>query len=187
MDDKSLLDLPRREDKEEVCGHCGATYTGLFHCQSLSQIKVIDDSEIVGVISELPPPKRAAVPITPLDAHMVEGRVLEVVREVKVVESTPHGPEGPAFWTAYNKAGGWVMSEPDKLLSLGDVSVQDDVMLATMMVNMRRYLGLEAGFVRAQGIDIDAKVPDCAVLSAKVDGALYWNYASITFDIKVEF
>jgi hypothetical protein len=57
---------------------------------------------------------------------------------------------------------------------LGD-SVQDDVMLATMMVNMRRYLGLEAGFVRAQGIDIDAKVPDCAVLSAKVDGALYWK------------
>jgi hypothetical protein len=45
MTDKSLLNIPRREDKEEVCDHCGATYTGLFHCQSLTQIKEIKDDE----------------------------------------------------------------------------------------------------------------------------------------------
>lgn len=62
----SLLDLPRREPKEEVCDHCGATYTGLFHCQSLSQIKEVDDDFFIGVISELRLPKREVVLITPL-------------------------------------------------------------------------------------------------------------------------
>lgn len=46
----SLADIPRREPKEEVCEHCGATYTGLFHCQSLSQIKEIDDSEFIAAL-----------------------------------------------------------------------------------------------------------------------------------------
>ena len=46
----SLADLPRREPKEEVCEHCGATYTGLFHCQSLPQIKEIDDSEFIAAL-----------------------------------------------------------------------------------------------------------------------------------------
>ena len=62
----SLLDLPRREPKEETCEVCGATYTGLFHCQSLSQIKEVDDDFFIGVISELRLPKREVVPITPL-------------------------------------------------------------------------------------------------------------------------
>ena len=82
----SLADIPRREPKEEVCDHCGATYTGLFHCQSLTQIKVIDDSEFIGVISEWTPPKREVVPITPLDSHMVEGREMKVVREITAKE-----------------------------------------------------------------------------------------------------
>jgi len=34
----------------KVCEHCGATYTGLFHCQSLSQIKDIDDSELIAAL-----------------------------------------------------------------------------------------------------------------------------------------
>jgi len=46
----SLADLPRRGPKEEVCEHCGAIYTGLFHCQSLSQIKEIDDPEFIAAI-----------------------------------------------------------------------------------------------------------------------------------------
>lgn len=54
----SLADLPRREPKEEVCEHCGATYTGLFHCQSLSQIKEIDDSDFIGVLSGWVHPER---------------------------------------------------------------------------------------------------------------------------------
>jgi hypothetical protein len=62
----SLLDLPRREPKEEVCDHCGATYTGLSHCQSLSQIKEVDDDFFIGVISELAPSNREVVLITPL-------------------------------------------------------------------------------------------------------------------------
>ena len=62
----TLLDLPRREPKEEVCDHCGATYTGLFHCQSLSQIKEIDDDFLIGVLSDLRLPKREVVLITPL-------------------------------------------------------------------------------------------------------------------------
>ena len=43
MTDKSLLNIPRREPKEEVCDHCGATYTGLFHCQSIKNIREIED------------------------------------------------------------------------------------------------------------------------------------------------
>ncbi|MCH9836346.1 hypothetical protein K0U83_11825 [bacterium] len=62
----SLLDLPRREPKEETCEVCGEAYTGLFHCQSLSQIKVIDDDFFIGVLAELRLPKREVVPITPL-------------------------------------------------------------------------------------------------------------------------
>ena len=103
MTDKSLLNIPRREPKEEVCEHCGATYTGLFHCQSIKNIREIEDDFAIGVITELLPSKREVVPITPLDAHMVEGRVLKVVREVQVVESTPHGPEGQPFYDAYLK------------------------------------------------------------------------------------
>ena len=53
--DRSLLGVTVRPPKEEICDHCGATYTGLFHCQSLSQIKEIDDSEFIGVISEWTP------------------------------------------------------------------------------------------------------------------------------------
>ena len=99
----SLADIPRREPKEEVCEHCGATYTGLFHCQSIKNLRKIEDGFAIGVITELLPSKREVVPITPLDAHMVEGRVLKVVREVQVVESTPHGPEGQPFYDAYRK------------------------------------------------------------------------------------
>ena len=95
----SLADLPRREPKEEVCEHCGATYTGLFHCQSLTQIKEVDDSEFIGrfggtisgaviVISEWTPPERDVVPITPLDSHMVEGREMKVVREITAKEDS---------------------------------------------------------------------------------------------------
>ena len=69
----SLADLPRREPKEEVCDHCGATYTGLFHCQSIKNIREIEDGFAIGVITELLPSKREVVPITPLDAHLVEG------------------------------------------------------------------------------------------------------------------
>ncbi len=62
----SLLDLPRREPKEETCEVCGEAYTGLFHCQSLSQIKGIDDDFFIGVLAELAPSNREVVPITPL-------------------------------------------------------------------------------------------------------------------------
>ena len=98
----SLADLPRREPKEEVCGHCGATYTGLFHCQSIKNIREIEE-DFAPLWRELLPSKREVVPITPLDGLMVEGRVLKVVREVQVVESTPHGPEGQPFYDAYLK------------------------------------------------------------------------------------
>jgi hypothetical protein len=61
-----LTDIPRREPKEEVCEHCGATYTGLFHCQSIKNIREIEDDFAIGVITELLPSKREVVPITPL-------------------------------------------------------------------------------------------------------------------------
>ena len=48
--DPSLLGVPVRPMKEEICDHCGATYRGPYHCQTLSQIKEIDDSEFIAAL-----------------------------------------------------------------------------------------------------------------------------------------
>ena len=48
--DLSLLGMSVRPPKEEICDHCGAAYRGLYHCQSISQIKEIDDSKFIAAL-----------------------------------------------------------------------------------------------------------------------------------------
>jgi hypothetical protein len=49
--DKSLLDIPAREDPVEICEVCGAEFQGLYHCQSIKNIRPIKWSarETVGI------------------------------------------------------------------------------------------------------------------------------------------
>ena len=63
-----LLNTPVRPQKEEICEHCGETFTGLFHCQSITQIKMVDGDFLIGKLSEWTPPDREVVTLTTLDS-----------------------------------------------------------------------------------------------------------------------
>ena len=140
----SLADLPRREPKEEVCEHCGATYTGLSHCQSLTQIKEIDDyaiqprhrawlenvwcwdSEFIGTyplaqdFSELQDPEMPA--LIPADGMVEYGHCpvcgAEPGQQCSVTDVSGWQPEGPAYVSTTELAG-WVHPEREVSDELG--------------------------------------------------------------------
>jgi hypothetical protein len=42
-----LMKLPKREDPVEICEVCGAEFQGLYHCQSIANIKPFDFKDLM--------------------------------------------------------------------------------------------------------------------------------------------
>ena len=68
----------------KVCEHCGATYTGLFHCQSVASLYKDSIAEVMREEDERI--MSALLDHLPLASHMTEGREMKVDREITTKE-----------------------------------------------------------------------------------------------------
>jgi len=84
-----LSNIPRREDPVEICEHCGAEFRGLYHCQSLENIKEIDDSKFLEAVDE-------AVEV---------GDSFQYEKRIPTIDGEPVGEDVRIRWSARETVG----------------------------------------------------------------------------------